>query len=133
VLSFEPTLSLLLWLLVVSAQVDGDIDDTSCLVSHALPPDIVFHLQRTSTQQRNYHDSDVKMLQTIMNVCRLQSLEAVASGFSDFVEEISIGAGMADDKNVYNDKDNGLPLQMRDKDVVGVASAEAHVEGLLED
>jgi hypothetical protein len=34
---------------------------------------------------------------------------------------------------VDNDKDNGLSLQMREKDVVGVASAEAHVEGLLED
>lgn len=98
----------------------------------SLSSDIVLDLQRTSTQQKNYHDSDVKMLQTIVNVCRLQSLEAVAFGFSDFVEKISIGAGMADDKNVYNDKDNDIPLQMREKDVVGVASAEAHVEGLLE-
>lgn len=42
-------------------------------------------------------------------------MEAVASGFSDFVEEDSTGAGMADDKNVYNDKDNEIPLQMREK------------------
>jgi hypothetical protein len=71
------------------------------------------------------------MSQTIMHVCRLQSLEAVALGFSDFVEEDSTGDRMSpNDKDVYDDKDNGFSPQMREKDVVGVASAEGHREDL---
>jgi hypothetical protein len=52
------------------------------------------------------------MLHTIMNVCRLQSLEAVAFGFSDFVEEISTGDRMSPDDK---DDDDDVSLQTREK------------------
>jgi hypothetical protein len=43
-----------------------------------------------------------------MNVCRLQSFEAVAFGFPDFVEEISTGDRMSPDDK---DKDNDVSFQ----------------------
>jgi hypothetical protein len=54
----------------------------------------------------------VIMLQTIVNVCRLQSFEAVAFGFPDFVEEISTGDRMSPDDK---DDDDDVSLQTREK------------------
>lgn len=62
------------------------------------------------TQQTNHHDCGVMMLQTIMNVCRLQSLEAVAFGFSDFVEENG------------STEDHEVSLQTREKMSMGCSS-----------
>ncbi|KAG7561907.1 hypothetical protein FFLO_02636 [Filobasidium floriforme] len=66
---------------------------------------------RALTQQKNYHDCGVMMLQTIMNVCRLQSLEAVAFGFSDFVEE----NGSTMDRMSPDNIDNDVSFQTREK------------------